>query len=109
MAQEDFQSRTASLDQELGVGKCFDMTARNLLIAGRRARLWVVNGYAQETILERIIAAWQSLPSLRDIAGPEDFCARYVSASDAAVVKRPSWVCSPARRCWWWTAGPAAY
>ena len=85
MAQEDFQSRTASLDQELGVGKCFDMTARNLLIAGRRARLWVVNGYAQETILERIIAAWQSLPSLRDVAGPEDFCARYVSASDAAV------------------------
>ena len=52
VAQEDFQSRTASLDQELGVGKCFDMTARNLLIAGRRARLWVVNGYAQETILE---------------------------------------------------------
>ena len=85
MAQEDFQSRTASLDQELGVGKCFDMTARNLLIAGRRARLWAVNGYAQETILERIIAAWQSLPSLRDVAGPEDFCARYVSASDAAV------------------------
>ena len=85
MAQEDFQSRTASLDQELGVGKCFDMTARDLLIAGRRARLWVVNGYAQETILERIIAAWQSLPSLRDVAGPEDFCARYVSASDAAV------------------------
>jgi len=85
VAQEDFQSRTASLDQELGVGKCFDMTARNLLIAGRRARLWVVNGYAQETILERIIAAWQSLPSLWDVAGPEDFCARYVSASDAAV------------------------
>ena len=85
MAQEDFQSRTALLDQELGVGKCFDMTARNLLIAGRRARLWVVNGYAQETILERIIAVWQSLPSLRDVAGPEDFCARYVSASDAAV------------------------
>ena len=85
MAQEDFQSRTASLDQELGVGKCFDMTARDLLIAGCRARLWVVNGYAQETILERIIAAWQSLPSLRDVAGPEDFCARYVSASDAAV------------------------
>ena len=85
MAQEDFQSRTASLDQELGVGKCFDMTARDLLSAGRLARLWVVNGYAQETILERIIAAWQALPSLRDVAGPEDFCARYVSASDAAV------------------------
>ena len=85
MTQEDFRARTASLDGALGVGKCFDMTARNLLIAGRRARLWVVNGYAQETILERIIAAWQSLPSLKDVTGPEDFCARCVSASDAAV------------------------
>ena len=85
MTQEDFCARTASLDGALGVGKCFDMTVRDLLIAGRRARLWVVNGYAQEDVLERIIAAWQSLPSLKDITGPEDFCARCVSASDAAV------------------------
>ena len=85
MTQEDFRARTASLDGALGVGKCFDMTTRDLLIAGRRARLWVVNGYAQEDVLERIIAAWQSLPSLKDITGPEDFCARCVSASDAAV------------------------
>lgn len=85
MTQEDFRARTASLDGALGVGKCFDMTTRDLLIADRRARLWVVNGYAQEDVLERIIAAWQSLPSLKDITGPEDFCARCVSASDAAV------------------------
>ena len=85
MTQEDFRARTASLDGALGVGKCFDMTARDLLIAGCRARLWVVNGYAQEDVLERIIAAWQSLPSLKDVTGPEDFCARCVSASDAAV------------------------
>lgn len=85
MTQEDFRARTASLDGALGVGKCFDMTTRDLLIAGRRARLWVVNGYAQEDVLERIIAAWQSLPSLKDVTGPEDFCARFVSASDAAV------------------------
>ena len=85
MTQEDFRARTALLDGALGVGKCFDMTARDLLIADRRARLWVVNGYAQEDVLERIIAAWQSLPSLKDITGPEDFCARCVSASDAAV------------------------
>ena len=85
MTQEDFRARTASLDGALGVGKCFDMTTRDLLIADRRARLWVVNGYAQEDVLERIIAAWQSLPSLKDVTGPEDFCARCVSASDAAV------------------------
>ena len=84
MPQEDFHTRTAALDEALGVGRCFDMTARSLCIGGRRARLWVVNGYAQDDVLERIIAAWQSLPTLEGITGPEDFCARCVSACDAA-------------------------
>ncbi len=85
VAQEDFQTRAAALDEALGVDKCFDMTARALVIAGRRARLWVVNGYAQEEILERVIAAWQALPSLALVADAEDFCARCVSAGDAVV------------------------
>ena len=54
--KQKFSARTAALDDALGVGRCFDMTARDLTIGGRRARLWVVNGYAQEGVLERIIA-----------------------------------------------------
>ena len=50
--KQEFSARTAALDDRLGVGRCFDMTARDLTIGGRRARLWVVNGYAQENILE---------------------------------------------------------
>ncbi len=85
MATDGFAARTAALDEALGVGKCFDMTGRDLTIGGRAARLWVVNGYAQEDILERVIAAWQGLGDLRDAPDAESFCRRYVSACDAAV------------------------
>ena len=33
----------------------------------RRARLWVVNGYADDTVLERAISAWLPIPSLEDV------------------------------------------
>ena len=85
MATDGFAARTAALDEALGVGKCFDMTGRNLAIGGQAARLWVVNGYAQEDILERVIAAWQGLGDLRDAPDAESFCRRYVSVCDAAV------------------------
>ena len=71
------------MDEKLGVGTCFDMTGRELVIGGRAARLWVVNGYAQEDILERIIAGWLALGTLKGMTEMADFCRRYVSACDA--------------------------
>ena len=59
-----FSLKAAELNELLGVGRCFDMTGRDLSIGGRQARLWVVNGYAQEDLLERVIAGWQALPGL---------------------------------------------
>ena len=79
-----FSLKAAELNELLGVGRCFDMTGRNLSIGGRQARLWVVNGYAQEDLLERVIAGWQALPDLNSVTDAADFCRRYVSACDAA-------------------------
>ena len=80
-----FDERAAWLDRELGVGRSFDMVGRSLVIAGRRARLWVVNGYAYDAILERMIALWQALPEGQEISGLHSFVEKYVSASDAEV------------------------
>lgn len=79
-----FSLKAAELNELLGVGRCFDMTGRDLSIGGRQARLWVVNGYAQEDLLERVIAGWQALPDLNSVTDAADFCRRYVSACDAA-------------------------
>ncbi len=78
-----FQDIVSDMDEKLGVGTCFDMTGRELVIGGRAARLWVVNGYAQEDILERIIAGWLALGTLEGMTEMADFCRRYVSACDA--------------------------
>ena len=83
--KQNFSARTTALDDALGVGRCFDMTARDLTIGGRRARLWVVNGYAQESVLERIIAQWLAAPDLADMKTPDAFLRRFVTACDAAV------------------------
>ena len=45
----------------LGVGRSCDMVSRDYLIGGRRARLWVVDGFGSDSILERMGAFWLSL------------------------------------------------
>ena len=81
----EFERRCAALDEQLGVGRSFDMVGRSLVIGGRRAKLWVVNGYAQDSMLERIIAAWMPLASLDGVADLQTFVERFVTACDAAV------------------------
>lgn len=79
----DFEGRTARLDERLGIGRSFDMTGRWLGIGGRAARLWVVGGYADEIMLERILATWMVLPDLAAFPTAGAFVARCISASGA--------------------------
>ena len=83
--KDAFDERAAALDGLLGGGRSFDMIGRTLRIGGRRARLWVVNGYADDTVLERAISAWLPIPSLEDVGTLQAFADRYVSVCDAAV------------------------
>ena len=83
--KDAFDEKAAALDGLLGVGRSFDMIGRTLRIGGRRARLWVVNGYADDTVLERAISAWLPIPSLEDVGTLQAFADRYVSVCDAAV------------------------
>lgn len=83
--KDTFDARAAALDELLGTGRSFDMVTRPLTIAGRRARLWVVNGYAEDALLERAISAWRPIGSLADTPDLQAFLERCVSICDAAV------------------------
>lgn len=48
-------------DETLGVGRCCDLVSRDLQIGGRRARLWVIDGFGGDIVLERMGAFWLSL------------------------------------------------
>jgi len=71
----------------LGVPRNCDMVSRDFLIGGRQARIWVIDGYGKDAILERMGAFWLGLtPS--DTAGltrMEDFADRYVTFSETNV------------------------
>ncbi len=61
----DFARNTAAIDQMLGVERNYDMITRPLRIGRRQARLWVVDGYGEDGVLERMAAFWLSLPEQR--------------------------------------------
>ena len=85
MEREDFAARLRETDELLGSRRCFDLTSRTLRIAGRRAGLWVVNGYADDAVLERMIAVWLAIPDGDGVADLRDFVERYVSIADVTV------------------------
>ena len=64
-----FELDVRTLDALLGVARCFDMIARALVAGGRRCRLYVVDGYGDDAVLERMIGFWLALPSTADAAG----------------------------------------
>ena len=82
----DFDTRTAQLDDLLGVGRNFDMVGREVRGGGRRARLWVVNGYAEDALIERMIGRLLAVGSLKGVPDLAAFLAAYVTVPDAAAV-----------------------
>ena len=78
----DFEQNVRELDDLLGVGRSFDMIARDLLIGGRRCRLWVIDGYGDDAVIERMVSFWLALPSTGDAGDVQTFIDRYVTFSE---------------------------
>ena len=78
---------TEVLDGLLGVGRSCDMVSRDYLIGGRRARLWVVDGFGSDSILERMGAFWLTLKpeNVVGLTEMQDFLDRYITFSESNV------------------------
>lgn len=81
---QDFEERCRVLDQLIGVGRCYDVINRTLRIGGRRAKLWVIDGYGQDAVLERIVsvllqAGEQEMDGVRTA---EEFSDRFMTFSE---------------------------
>lgn len=83
----DYRENVRVLDGLLGVGRSCDMVSRDYLIGGRRARLWVVDGFGSDSILERMGAFWLTLKSENVVGLTEmqDFLDRYITFSESNV------------------------
>ncbi|MEG1918555.1 MAG: spore germination protein, partial [Oscillospiraceae bacterium] len=84
---ENFADNVSALDTLLGVGRNYDVVNRYLWIGGRRARLWVLDGYGEDAVLERMGAFWLGvLPDAASgITEMQDFVDRFVSFCEVTV------------------------
>jgi stage V sporulation protein AF len=57
----DFAANVAILDSTLGVERNYDIIGRGLVIGGRTARFYFLDGYADGSTLQRVIAVWQAV------------------------------------------------
>ena len=84
---DDYMTNVQTLDQLLGVGRSCDMVSRDYLIGGRRARLWVVDGFGSDSIIERMGAFWLSLKpeNVLGLTQMQDFLDRFITFSESNV------------------------
>ena len=84
---DDYMTNIQAMDQLLGVGRSCDMVSRDYLIGGRRARLWVVDGFGSDSIIERMGAFWLSLKpeNVLGLTQMQDFLDRYITFSESNV------------------------
>lgn len=83
----DYRENVRVLDGLLGVGRSCDMVSRDYLIGGRQARLWVVDGFGSDSILERMGAFWLTLKpeNVVGLTEMQDFLDRYITFSESNV------------------------
>ena len=78
----DFEENVRTLDALLGVGRCFDMISRDLYVGGKRARLWVVDGYGDDAVIERMLSFWLPLRNIDGAQTMQQFIDRYITFSE---------------------------
>ena len=83
----DYRENVRVLDGLLGVGRSCDMVSRDYLIGGRRARLWVVDGFGSDSILERMGAFWLTLKpeNVVGLTEMQEFLDRCITFSESNV------------------------
>ena len=84
---DNYMDNVRRFDEVLGVGRSCDLVSRDYVIGGRRARLWVIDGYGKDATLERMGAFWLSLTSadVEPLTEMQAFADRYITFSETNV------------------------
>ena len=84
---EHYTDNVRWFDETLGAGRSCDMVCRDLQVGGRRGRIWVIDGFGGDAILERMGAFWLSLKpeQVGNITQMQDFVDRFVTFMEVNV------------------------
>ena len=83
----NYRENVRWFDDTLGVGRSCDVVSRDFSIGGRRGRIWVIDGYGRDAILERMGAFWLSLKSedVENLTEMQAFADRFITFSETNV------------------------
>lgn len=84
---QDFAANRKIFDQLLGVGRNYDIISREFLVGGRRAKIWVLDGYGEDSVLERMGAFWLDLTpeKMAPIQQMQDFVDQFITFCEVNV------------------------
>ena len=79
-----------TLDRALRITESFDLVVRDLLFAGRRARLYLIDGFAKDAIMLKIITTLTAIQAadLKDFPDTKSFSDRYIPYLEVTLEKR---------------------
>lgn len=80
----DFRRNAERLDALLGVGRSFDVIVRDLYAGRRRCRVYTIDGYGDDAVLERVFAHLLSLSSTTEAQTMQEFIDRYISFGEVS-------------------------
>ena len=83
----NYEENVRRFNQVLGVGRSCDLVSRDYVIGGRRARIWVIDGYGKDETLERMGAFWLALTEaeVSGLTKMQDFADRFITFSETDV------------------------
>ncbi len=83
----DYEADVRLLDETLRIGKSFDVIGRNITIGGRRARLYGIDGFVKDDLMQRVMQFLMGVKpeELERLPSMEAFADRFLPYVEVAV------------------------
>ena len=85
-----FQTDVKTLDDILGVGRNYDMSGRDLVIGGKNARFYFLDGYGKGDVIERVLSFLLQLTpqQMRSVHDMDRFASRFGTYGETSTENR---------------------
>ena len=83
-----FDKDINALDSQLRLDASYDLIGRNVKIAGRRAKLYLIDGFCKDELMQKIIATLMDLApeDIENLKTARDFASSYISYVETDIV-----------------------
>lgn len=82
----DYEENKKYIDRLFNIDKCFDASGKNLIIGGKKACYYTINGFCRDEVLERIMEYLYDLDSKDVKKSPQEFMDEHIPYGEASLI-----------------------